>query len=193
MGFLLYLKYYNIYNYIDFLSSSDRIYTCEEENKIMKNLKWVVLIGVLCVVLVILGLYMANKNSRLNNESLETLMTEVYAGIPEEQLPMGLANTVVTEENVEYFLGTSDVEYEEALASEPMMSSIAHSVVLVRAKKGADIEAIKTAIKENVNPRKWLCVGVEEDEVIVKNRGNLIILIMNSAIGTTIEENFDNL
>lgn len=159
----------------------------------MKNLKWIVLIGVLCIVLVGVGIYMANANSRLNTDSLETLMTEVYAGIPEENLPMGLANTVVNEENVEYFLGTSEIEYEEALASEPMMTSVAHSVVLVRAKKGADVEAIKTTIKENINPRKWLCVGVEEDEVIVKNRGNLIILIMNSTIGTTIEENFDNL
>lgn len=159
----------------------------------MKNLKWIVLIGVLCVVLVGVGIYMANSNSRLKTESLETLMTELYAGIPEENLPMSLSNTVIDQENVEYFLGTSEIEYEEALASEPMMTSVAHSVVLVRAKKGADVEAIKTAIKENINPRKWLCVGVEEDEVIVKNRGNLIILIMNSTIGATIEENFDNL
>lgn len=159
----------------------------------MKNLKWIVLIGVLCIVLVGVGIYMANANSSLKTESLETLMTKLYAGIPKENLPMSLSNTVVDQENVEYFLGTSEIEYEEALASEPMMTSIAHSVVLVRAKKGADVEAIKTAIKENINPRKWVCVGVEEDEVIVKNRGNLIILIMNSTIGTTIEENFDNL
>ena len=159
----------------------------------MKKVIWIILGVVLCAGLVVAGIYLSHKNSRLNTESLETLMTEVYGDIPQEQLPMSLGNTVVTEENVEYFLGTTNIEFEEALASEPMISSVAHSVVLVRAKKGADVEAIKTAIKENVNPRKWLCVGVEEDEIIVKNRGNLIILIMNSSIGTTLEENFDNL
>lgn len=159
----------------------------------MKKVIWIILGVVLCAGLVVAGIYLSHKNSRLNTESLETLMTEVYGDIPQDQLPMSLGNTVVTEENVEYFLGTTNIEFEEALASEPMISSVAHSVVLVRAKKGADVEAIKTAIKENVNPRKWLCVGVEEDEIIVKNRGNLIILIMNSSIGTTLEENFDNL
>jgi len=50
---------------------------------------------------------------------------------------MMLMNTEVNEENVEYFLGTKDIEYEEALASEPGIGSIAHSVVLVRVKDGA--------------------------------------------------------
>ena len=54
---------------------------------------------------------------------------------------------------------------------------------------------IKTAIKENVNPRKWVCVGVEEDDVIVKNKGNLIIVIIVEDENTRnkIEEGFDNL
>lgn len=126
--------------------------------------------------------------------SLEELMTKMYSDIKEDERPM-VANTEVTSENIEYYLGTSDIEYEEALASEPMMSSIAHSVVLVRVKDNADIEAIKTKIKENVDPRKWLCVGVEEEDVIVKNKGNLIVLIMveNEEIRTKLEEGFNNL
>ncbi len=128
--------------------------------------------------------------------SLEDIMTKVYAGIPEEELPMMLSNTEVTEENEEGFLGTKDVEYEEALASESMTGSIAHSVVLVRLKEDAtqeEIEKAKTAIKENVNPRKWICVGVEEDDVIVENKGNLIILIMTTEHKEDIQNNFQSL
>ena len=127
--------------------------------------------------------------------TLEEIMTKVYADIPEDERPMMLMNMEVTEENVEGFLGTTDIEYESALASESGVGSIAHSVVLVRTKDNADIEAIKTSIKENVNPRKWICVGVEEDDVIVKNKGNLIILIMveNETLREKIEEGFDNL
>jgi len=125
--------------------------------------------------------------------TLEELMTKVYADIPEEERPMMLMNTQVTEENVEYFLGTTEIEYEEALASESGVGSIAHSVVLVRTKDNADIEAIKTKIKESINPRKWICVGVEEEDVVVKNKGNLIILIMADSGREKIETAFDNL
>lgn len=125
--------------------------------------------------------------------TLEEIMTKVYANLSEDEKPMGLTNIPVDKDNVEGFLGTADIEFEEALASEPMVSSIAHSVVLVRVKEDADIEATMTKIKENVNPRKWLCVGVEEDQVIVKNKGNLIILIMVADNSDKLEAGFDSL
>lgn len=123
--------------------------------------------------------------------TLEEIMTKVYADIPEEERPMMLMNTVVNEENVEYFLGTTDIEYKEALASEPGVGSIPHSVVLVRVNEGADVEAIKTKIKESVNPRKWICV--EAENVIVKSKGDLIILIMTTDGADKLETAFDNL
>lgn len=155
----------------------------------MKKLKNIGLLAVL-IGMVLLLPACGQKNVE---GTLEELMTKVYADIPEDERPMMLTNTEVTEENVEYFLGTTEVEYEEALASESGVGSIAHSVVLVRVKDNADIEGIKTKIKESVNPRKWVCVGVEEDEVVVKNKGNLIILIMASNGREKLETAFDNL
>lgn len=124
--------------------------------------------------------------------TLEEIMTKVYADVPEDERPMMLTNTEVTEENVENYLGTKDIEYEEALASESAVGSIAHSVVLVRMKDGANIEDAKKKIEENANPKKWICV--EADDVVVKNKGNLIILIMSSSnYIEKIENSFDNL
>ena len=48
-------------------------------------------------------------------------------------------------------------------------------------------------IKDNINPRKWICVGVEEDNVIVDNIGDLVILIMDNNYPDTLHENFKNL
>lgn len=124
--------------------------------------------------------------------TLEEIMTKVYVDVPEDERPMMLTNFEVTEENVENYLGTKDIEYEEALASESAVGSIAHSVVLVRMKDGANIEEAKKKIEENANPRKWICV--EAEDVVVKNKGNLIILIMSSSNYTQkIENSFDNL
>ena len=123
--------------------------------------------------------------------TLEEIMAKVYADIPEEERPMMLMNTPVDAENVEYYLGTTDIKFKEALASESGVGSIPHSVVLIRVNEGADVEAIKTKIKDSVNPRKWICV--EAENVIVKSKGDLIILIMTTDGADKLETAFDNL
>ena len=119
-------------------------------------------------------------------------MDKVYTLIPEEERPMMLTNIEVNDENIESFLGTKDIEYEEALASESGVGSIAHSVVLVRVKDNADVEAIKDKIEKKINPRKWVCV--EAEEVEIESKGNLIIVIMSSEQNAEkIEKSFNNL
>lgn len=144
-----------------------------------------------CVICVALFSLTGCKEKQVEG-TLEEIMTKVYADIPEDERPMMLTNTELTKDNIENYLGTKDIEYKEALASESAVGSIAHSVVLVRMKDGADIESAKKKIKESVNPRKWVCV--EAEKVVVKNKGNLIILIMSSSDYTKkIENSFDNL
>ena len=149
----------------------------------------------LFITIIAMILILPGCSSKNVEGSLEDIMTKVYADIPEEERPMMLMNTEVNEENIEYYLGTKDIEYTEALASESGVGSIAHSVVLLRAKEGADIEKIKTSIKDNVDPRKWICVGVPEEDLIVENKGNLIILIMveDEATREKLSSSFDNL
>ena len=155
--------------------------------------KFAVFALVLSLGLILVGCGKEEAKDKNIDGSLEDIMSKVYEQLPEDKRPMGLTNMEVNAENIEGFLGTADIEYEEALASESMVGSIAHSVVLVRLDKKADIEATKKAIKENVNPRKWICVGVEEDQVIVKNKGNLVILIMAAENSDKLEAGFDNL
>lgn len=144
------------------------------------------------IVLMILVFGLTGCGSKNVSGTLEEIMDKVYATIPEEERPMMLMNTEVTKENAEMYLGTSNIEFEEALASESATSSIAHSVVLIRVKDNANVELIKEQIEESVNPRKWICV--EADEVEVESKGNLIILIMSSEINAErIETEFNKL
>ena len=158
--------------------------------KRIKNLLLLLLLGTLTLSLTACG----EKNVE---GSLEEIMAKVYVDLKEDEKPMMLGNIEVNEEmdNIESFIGTKEIEYEEILASESMVGSIAHSVVLVRMKDGADIESAKEKIKETVNPRKWVCVGVEKEDIIVKNKGNLIILIIveNETTRNKLEQGFDNL
>lgn len=155
----------------------------------MKRLKKILL----CSMMLILTVALSACNKTENVEgSLEEIMEKVYVDIPEDERPMMLTNIEITEENVESYLGTTEIEYEEAMASESAVGSIAHSVVLVRMSEEADIEATKEKIKESVNPRKWICV--EAETVEVESKGNLIILVMSSEDNAEkIENSFNNL
>ncbi|WP_139903008.1 hypothetical protein [Clostridium thermarum] len=124
-----------------------------------------------------------SKTSNLEG-SLEDILKKIYdtAKVDDnfkEYIKSGLQNETVTAERAEYFLGKADIEFKEALASEPIIRPGAYSLVLVRVKEGADVEKIKKDIKENVDPMKWICVGVKEENIIVDNIGDIVFLVMS--------------
>lgn len=147
-------------------------------------------IGVLLIVLCTLLVGCSSKKGL--DESLDDIMKEVYAGIPSDDLP-ALETNKITSENLSYYLGDVTFEYKEALASEPLMSSIAHSVVLVRLNDVKDADKVMKEIKEKVNPRKWVCVEVAEENVLVVNRGDVVMLVMDDELAQTIKDNFMNI
>ena len=154
--------------------------------------KVIIIIAAIVVVLTVAAIFIfAGKTEKNVEGSLEDLMTKLYAGISEENLPMGLSNMEINKENVESFIGTSDVKYTEALANESMVGAIAHSVVLLRTESSAEAANAVEEIKAKVDPRKWICV--EASNVVVKNKGNLVVLIMsNEELAPKLEANFDN-
>ena len=131
-----------------------------------------------------------NTSTSSNVEgTLPEIMEKLYAGIGADNLPM-LMQMEVNEENFAFVLGVEEFTlegYKEALVSEPM--------ILVRMEDGADVEAAKTTLLENINPRKWVCVGVEKDQVIVDSIGDLIMVVVVEDTNTAeaIKANFESL
>ena len=166
--------------------------------KIFKRIGIIALLAFLTISLV--GCGKEEKKEEKNVEAnvsgtLEEIMTKLYDGLADDEKPMGLENQVLNEDNIEWFAGTKDLEYKEGLGAESMIGSIAHSVVLFRVKDGVDVEAFKNKIKDSINPRKWICVGVEPDDVIIKSKGDLVVLILveNSTTREAIDKNFGEL
>ena len=121
--------------------------------------------------------------------SLEDIMARVYAGVDAE-MP-AVSNTRITTENSEYYLGLKNLDdVQEAIGSDALMSSVAHSVCLVRAKDGVDVEKLMETIRTSVNPQKWICVGVDPEDVVVVNQGNLILLAMDAEYSQAIADSF---
>ena len=59
---------------------------------------------------------------------------------------------------------------------ESMMGSHAFSLVAVRVADGADVKAVAQEMTDNIDTRKWICVGA--DEKIVAGYGDVVMLIM---------------
>lgn len=151
------------------------------------------LLGLLTCALIV-GLSACSSAPKNVEGTLDEIMDKVYDGIKEEELPAMIMRTELSSENAQWYIGTTEIDYEEGLASESGIGSIPHSVVLLRMKDGADVEAAKEKIKSSIDPRKWICVGVEEDEVIVESIGNLILVVLDGIDhAATLQANFEKL
>lgn len=160
-----------------------------------------IVIVVLIIAVVVAAFFLTNKKSDSKDiltqdgeeMALSDIMDKLYENMDKKTLPSNLENIEVTDENIEYYLGTSEVEYEECLASEPIFGSIAHSVVLVRLKDGVNADEAVEKIKTNVNPSKWVCVFVQEENVKVVRRGRTVLLVMTDTNPDQYVENFNNI
>lgn len=144
--------------------------------------------------------------------SLNDILAKIYYGV-EEVYPQGLmtmkfevsdgkylmmGDEMPEDEFISYlasFIGADakKIGVTEAVVCEPMMSSKAHSVSVIRVAEGTDIEMAKKEIKENVNPAKWICVSVNPKNVRVENVGNLILLAMDDSCADKLTANFRSL
>lgn len=150
---------------------------------------------ILSALLVVGAIFMltacGNKEENLTLTPTE-IIAKMYEGFAADELPMALENRELVAEELEYNLGLKELDFVEGTVSEPMITSMAHSVVVVRVAEGVDIEKTKADIKANVNPSKWICATAEE--VYVESKGDIIVLIMsNKQTAPRLLENFKNI
>ena len=115
--------------------------------------------------------------------SLPEILQRIYDNYEGPELP-GTFEEELTHEgtefnpSVEYFIGSEEIPFKDGLVSESAFGG-GYSVVLLRMEENADIKAAKEEIAEKVDPWKWICMGVEAEDVIVDSKGDLVILIMS--------------
>lgn len=112
--------------------------------------------------------------------TLEEIANKIYANeTATDEMAIMPATEIALDDidGLTYNLGVASADaIERAVISEPMIGSIPYSLALVKAKEGADIDALKNEILNGVNYRKWLCVAAEK--IAVVNCGNVIMMIM---------------
>ena len=78
---------------------------------------------------------------------------------------------------IQSFTGLSDTSKITDLAVyESMIGAQAFSLVMVRTAEGVDAKAVAQEMKDNIDPRKWICVCA--DEVMVAGYSDTVMFIM---------------
>ena len=76
-----------------------------------------------------------------------------------------------------YFTGLQSADsVTDVCVYEPMMGSRAFSLVMVRTAEGADPKAVAQEIKDNIDPRKWICVGA--DDMMAAGYADTVMFVM---------------
>ena len=127
------------------------------------------------------------------DEALNALLDKIYGDRPyegwaeREAIYNGMGADGMSR-GLYWYLGTEDITFEAGAASEAAITSVAHSVVVLRfadEKQAADAAA---KLKTTADPRKWICVGV--DEAKVANKGKLVCIVMDDENGEYYMNNF---
>lgn len=131
----------------------------------------------------------AEEEVQLSPEAAELMekLNQLVEGLPEDLLTQ---EAEVTPDMFEYYTFVPQVEGAVAVVSEPMIGSIAHSVVLVKLPEGADAAAFAADVDANKKPNKWVCVEAEES--YVKTSGQYVLLVMSDKeMAGTVAANWD--
>lgn len=152
-----------------------------------KTTKIVIAVATILVVAILIVVLVKNAKTNsltlnINNaQDLSSLVDKIYKGVKTEMPSVQTEKIDVTDADmVKAFTGLDNVNDIDALVvSEPLMSSQAYSLVLVKVKEGVNANSLAKTMNENINIRKWICVSAEK--VYTTTSGNIICLVMSNA------------
>ena len=137
--------------------------------------------GIILVVIIILGFIFLkpNTSSKLKtNEDITKMIKSIYKNSKLE-LPELETETIDinnSDDLLSYTGLKSNENVESVIVSLPLMNAIPYNLAVVKVKDGANIEAMKEEMLNNINMRRWVCVNA--DKLYITNNGNVIFLIM---------------
>lgn len=114
-------------------------------------------------------------------QDMKDLINKIYTKLGDKLPSLEVFDVDKTDEFAfNSYTGLSSADKVDAVVvSEPMMNAQSYSFVLLKVAEGADIEAMKQEMFENIDTRKWICVSAEK--LYVTNYNDVICLIMADA------------
>lgn len=115
-----------------------------------------------------------------STEDVTAFIDEVYGGVAEDLLPMGMQTTELDlndADAMKYNTGLTDLSgISGVYVSQSMIGSVAYSAVYIRTTDDADAILIRQQLMENIDPAKWVCVIAEKESAVIF--GNDVFFVM---------------
>ena len=109
--------------------------------------------------------------------TMEELLNKIVEQNPVEFMGGTIPVDLADPDSLYYFTGLESADsISEVSVFEPMMGSIAFSMVAVRVNAGNGTKTVAEAMKSGIDTRKWICV--EADDLLVAGYGDVVLLIM---------------
>lgn len=154
-------------------------------NKTVKTI-FIALAVIAIVVSILVAIFKVNGKAKTglepvnSSEDLSALVDKIYEG-EKGLFPSLQTQTVDVADSdfIKYYTGLENgTNLEYIVASEPMISSQAYSLVVAKVKAGIDANAIAKEMSEKVNTAKWICVSA--DKLYATSSGDIVFLVMSS-------------
>ena len=162
-----------------------------------KTVKIIIAVAIVAVVVVAILLATSNIAKPTSNlivssvDDLTALVDKIYEGVSIE-MPRVMTMPIDTTDAdaIKAFTGLdTDNEIEYGVVSEPMMSSQAYSLVLVKVKDGFNADEVAETMNKEINERKWICVTAEKIYSVAS--GDVVCLVMtNEETAKSVFESF---
>ncbi len=134
------------------------------------------ILALFCALALLAALPACGKKSAdpLADKSLQEILDASLKDVPD--LP-DYEPTALDADTFEFFSFVPYKDGYEGLTADALINATPHSVVLVRVPED-EAESVAAAMKQNADPRKWICV--EAEKVAVDRCGGTILLVMSS-------------
>ncbi len=112
------------------------------------------------------------------DEELSKVIDAIYGKVDPGYSSLGTVGVDIEDSyRLTFYTGLTDASLlTAAVASEPMISSQAFSLVVARVADGKDAKQVAKDMLAGVNPAKWVCVSA--DDMTAAYSGDIVMLIM---------------
>jgi hypothetical protein len=89
--------------------------------------------------------------------------------------------SLAEDEQREFYLGSTDYPaFADSVAVVPLMRLDTRVLYVIKATDKGDVEEIKAALEENIDPTRLICVTFSLEDVVIDSRGDVIFMTINS-------------
>jgi len=138
------------------------------------------IIAVLMSVMMLVGVCACAPEKKIEGD-LISVVQKMYAEVEldaetKESFSYHMIEAVPDDAEMQTFLlGTSELEYTEAVYAMPMMNAVAYQLNIFRVAEGVDVKAFMEQAKDSFDTGKWVCVMPEKVEVV--NVGDVVMYV----------------